>query len=61
MLSKLVSLIQTEGAAKSSFFVLTAEYRYSWARIGHAEIFAVYLAPQRGIRDVTELHPPRLL
>ena len=46
--SVLVSLIQTEGAAKSSFFVLTAEYRYSCARIGHAEIFAVYLAPQRG-------------
>ena len=59
--SVLVSLIQTEGAAKSSFFVLTAEYWYSCAPIGHAEIFAVYLAPAVGIRDDTELHLPGLL
>ena len=59
--SMLVSLIQTEGAAKSSFFVLTAEYRYSWARIGHAAILEVYLAPQCRIRDDTELHLPGLL
>jgi hypothetical protein len=56
--SVLVWLIQTEGAAKSSIFVLIAEYRYSCARIGHAEIFAVYLAPQWGFVTIPDCIRP---
>jgi hypothetical protein len=46
--SMLVSLIPTEGAAKTLILFLQAEYRQACAPIGHAEIFAVYLAPQWG-------------
>ena len=46
--SMLVSLIPTEGAAKTLILFLQAEYRQACAPIGHAAIFEVYLAPQCG-------------
>ena len=59
--SMLVSLIQTEGAAKSTATFSKGTALIRCAGIGHPMAFRVLIPLQWGIRDDTDLHPPRLL